>query len=172
MAKADKEKRLKLARKLLDEGLSKNEVARQLAKKFKMSVDSGKNDVRDVCRGIEEADEEEGLEIEELPAVAVAAAPSLQMPSGFLAEMLEKVLRGEIPSVLETQKMVNLQYALLMLTAPYQKDQLAAARGLSKNLGLDTPEFREWMKQANTKQTAGERRRELLSLLGLGEAGS
>jgi len=171
MAKADKEKRLKLARKLLDEGLSKNEVARQLAKKFKMSVDSGKNDVREVCRSIEESDEveEEGAEV---AAVEVAPAPSLQMPSGFLAEMLEKVLRGEIPSVLETQKMVNLKYALLMLTAPYQKDQLAAARGLSKNLGLDTPEFREWMKQTNTKQTAGERRRELLSLLGLGEAGS
>ena len=170
MAKADKEKRLKLARKLLDDGLSKNEVARQLAKKFKMSVDSGKNDVREVCRSIEGSDEgeEEGAEV----VAAEAPMPSLQMPSGFLAEMLEKVLRGEIPSVLETQKMVNLQYALLMLTAPYQKDQLAAARGLSKNLGLDTPEFREWMKQTNTKQTAGERRRELLSLLGLGEAGS
>ena len=166
MAKADKEKRLKLARKLLDEGLSKNEVARQLAKKFKMSVDSGKNDVREVCRSIEESDEgeEEGAEV-----VAAEVAPLEEQGEPMVMAMLANLKLGRMPSIEEINDMTLMRMMVTMLSAPYEKDRIAAARAVTKICGLDSPEFRKWQKDAKKNFDPAARRMEIISALGLGK---
>lgn len=183
MAKADKERRMRLARELAGQGLGKNEIGRMIAKKYKVSLDSGKLDARaayeelaaaEAAAEVEEVEEEEAEEVAEetpvAPSMAAALAAAMAPPpEPRVAAMLEQLKAGQMPSIEEINDMMLMRMLTIMLSAPYEKDRIAAARALTKACGLDSPEFRKWQQDAKKSFDPGARRMEILAALGLGK---
>lgn len=180
MAKADKEKRLKMAKDLVGKGIGRNEAARQIAKRFKISLDSAKGDVRAACGPADgpsstasmktkrPAKEPEAAPPEVKEAEKGAAVDADAAGEPMVLAMLADLQRGKMPSIEKINEMTLMRLLVTMLSAPYEKDRIAAARAVTKMCGLDSPEFRKWQREKSKAFDPESRRLEILQALGLG----
>lgn len=177
MAKADKEKRLKMAKDLVGKGIGRNEAARQIAKRFKISLDSAKGDVRAACGPADGPSSTASMKTKRPAKEPEAAPPEVKEAEkgetkrdagGLFESVIDMLQRREMPPAEQMMGAINCQLGVLALTAEFPKDRISAARALSKNMGFDSPEYRQALAELKRNKSPMDQRLAILKALGLG----